>query len=165
MHPAKTQISLGICPVWSGSSLSTWRSLESLPILIAHSQDWTDWMDAQADLGAQVILLSLSCFSSNDKNFLITTTYSSKGLRLRKSFKFEVDINHATRSSVQSRQFFYLLLGQYNTQWNRLSGYLVIRDTFHQFFMKTYLVGTLKKLKIIPKFSQITHFICSTEYL
>ena len=28
--PAKTQISLGICPVWSESLLSTWRKLGSL---------------------------------------------------------------------------------------------------------------------------------------
>ena len=30
VHPAKTQISLGICPVWSESSLSTWRKLGTL---------------------------------------------------------------------------------------------------------------------------------------
>ena len=30
VHPAKTQISLGICPVWSDSSLSAWRNLGPL---------------------------------------------------------------------------------------------------------------------------------------
>ena len=30
VRPAKTQISLGICPVWSESSLSAWRKLGSL---------------------------------------------------------------------------------------------------------------------------------------
>ena len=30
VHPSKTQISLGICPVWSESSLSPWRKLGSL---------------------------------------------------------------------------------------------------------------------------------------
>ena len=30
VRPAKTQISLGILPVWSESSLSAWRKLESL---------------------------------------------------------------------------------------------------------------------------------------
>ena len=29
-RPAKTQISLGIRPVWSESSLSAWRNIESL---------------------------------------------------------------------------------------------------------------------------------------
>ena len=42
----QTQISLGIHPVWSESSLSAWRSFGSLAILRAHSKD-TDkngWM-------------------------------------------------------------------------------------------------------------------------
>ena len=37
--PAKTQISLGICPVWSESSLSAWRKLRSLATHSAHSED------------------------------------------------------------------------------------------------------------------------------
>ena len=45
VHPAKTQISLGIRPVWSESSLSTWRKLGSLVTHKAHSK-----ADAQADL-------------------------------------------------------------------------------------------------------------------
>ena len=47
--PVKTQISLGICPVWSKSSLSAWRKLESLATHWVHSEDWWDWADAQAD--------------------------------------------------------------------------------------------------------------------
>ena len=39
VHPAKTQISLGICPVWSESSLSAWRKLGSLATHWAHSED------------------------------------------------------------------------------------------------------------------------------
>ena len=44
--PAKTQISLGICPVWSESSLSTWRSIGSSVIHWAHCKDsdQTGWM-------------------------------------------------------------------------------------------------------------------------
>ena len=41
LRPAKIQISLGIRPVWSESSLSAWRKLRSLA---------THWADAQADL-------------------------------------------------------------------------------------------------------------------
>ena len=37
--PAKTQISLGIRPVWSVSSLSAWRNHGSLASLRAHSED------------------------------------------------------------------------------------------------------------------------------
>ena len=50
VRPAKTQISLGIRPVWSESSLSAWRNLGPLATHLAHSEDWSDWEDAQADL-------------------------------------------------------------------------------------------------------------------
>ena len=39
VHPAKTQISLGIRPDWSESSLSAWRKLGSLATHWAHSED------------------------------------------------------------------------------------------------------------------------------
>ena len=39
VRPAKTQISMGIRPVWSVSSLSAWRNLESLATHWAHSED------------------------------------------------------------------------------------------------------------------------------
>ena len=39
VRPAKTQISLGICPVGSESSLSAWRKLGSLATQWAHSED------------------------------------------------------------------------------------------------------------------------------
>ena len=39
MCPGKTQISLGIRPVWSQSSLSAWRKLGSLATHWAHSED------------------------------------------------------------------------------------------------------------------------------
>ena len=42
VRPAKTQISLGIRPVWSESSLSAWRKLGSLATHWAHSEDWSE---------------------------------------------------------------------------------------------------------------------------
>ena len=39
VRPAKTQISLGIRPVWAESSLSAWRKIGSLAINWAHSED------------------------------------------------------------------------------------------------------------------------------
>ena len=51
VRQAKTQISLGICPVWSESSLSASRKLGSLATHWAHSEDsWSDWADAQDEL-------------------------------------------------------------------------------------------------------------------
>ena len=37
-------------PVWSESAMSAWRKLGSLATHWAHSEDWSDWADAQADL-------------------------------------------------------------------------------------------------------------------
>ena len=39
VRPVKTQISLGICPLWSESLLSAWRKLGSLATHWAHSED------------------------------------------------------------------------------------------------------------------------------
>ena len=60
VRPAKTQISLGIRPVWSESSLSARKKLGPLATHRAHSEDsdqtgqqrrlWSDWAAAQADL-------------------------------------------------------------------------------------------------------------------
>ena len=73
VRPVKTQISLDICPVWSESSLSAWRNLESFATHGAHCKDWLDWANAQADLSLcwvhrMIILLVLSWGSSHNKD-------------------------------------------------------------------------------------------------
>ena len=50
VRTAKTQISLGIGPVWSESSLCAKRVAKDPSFLPADSEDWSDWADAQADL-------------------------------------------------------------------------------------------------------------------
>ena len=49
VRPAKTQISLGIRPVWSESSLCTQWVAKDPSFLPADSEDWSDWADTQAD--------------------------------------------------------------------------------------------------------------------
>ena len=51
VQPTKTKISLGVRPVWvwSESLLSAWRNLGSLATNWAHSEEWSDWVGAQAD--------------------------------------------------------------------------------------------------------------------
>ena len=49
VRPAKTQISLGIRPVWSESSLCAQWVAKDPMFLHADSEDWSDWADAQAD--------------------------------------------------------------------------------------------------------------------
>ena len=52
VRPVKTQISLGIRPVWPETSLSVWRKLGSLATHWAHSEDWCPgW--SESSLGAQ----------------------------------------------------------------------------------------------------------------
>ena len=50
VHPAKTQISLGIHLVWAEYSLCAQWGAKDLSLLHADSEDWSDWADAQADL-------------------------------------------------------------------------------------------------------------------
>ena len=80
VRPAKTQISLGICPVWSESSLSAWRNLGSLATHWAHGKDSDQtglmprliWVFA----GRTLILLVLSCIGSYYDSNLIWLTVS-----------------------------------------------------------------------------------------
>ena len=70
VRPVKTQISLGICLVWSESSLSAWRNLRSLATHWVHSEDSDQtgrmprliWVFTERTL----ILLVLSCRGSNE---------------------------------------------------------------------------------------------------
>ena len=87
VRPAKTQISLGICPVWSESLLSAWRKLGSLATHWAHSEDSDQtgrmprliWVFA----GRTVILLVLSWggwnhgshYDYNTINYELTKSY------------------------------------------------------------------------------------------
>ena len=68
VHPVKTQISLGIRPVCSESSLSAWRKLRSLATHWAHSEDpdQSEWMPRLIWVftGHTVTLLVLSCRGS-----------------------------------------------------------------------------------------------------
>ena len=61
--PAKTQISLGICPVWSVFAVHMKKDWVLSCLLSAQWRLWSDWADAQADLfaGRTLILLVLSC--------------------------------------------------------------------------------------------------------
>ena len=86
VRPAKTQISLGIRPVWSESSLSKWRKFEprhdktnKVAVRQAKTQISLDirpgW--SESSLGAQSFLLVLSCrgsYESYEQNNTHRTT-------------------------------------------------------------------------------------------
>ena len=77
VRPAKTQINLGIHPVWSESSLSAWRKIGFLATHWAHSEDSDQTADAQADLSlywahrhfAGFAILRLKHFSSEGSGY------------------------------------------------------------------------------------------------
>ena len=50
VRPAKSQISLGICPVWSKSAVRMKKPWVLSYPLRAQRRLWSDWADAQADL-------------------------------------------------------------------------------------------------------------------
>ena len=61
VRPAMTQISLGIRPVWSESSLCAQWVAKFPSFLHADSKDWPDWADAQADLSLAGRTLTSFC--------------------------------------------------------------------------------------------------------
>ena len=81
VRPAKTQIRLGIRPVWSESSLSAWRNLGPLATHWAYSEDSDQtrrmprliWVFA----GRTLILLVLSCRGSIN-SFWGSSTFNDK---------------------------------------------------------------------------------------
>ena len=81
VHPAKTLISLGICPVRSVSALSTWRKFESLANHQAHNNELlSDLADAQADLSLRRAHKSFCWFCHDQAHFwYITDQWCSYG--------------------------------------------------------------------------------------
>ena len=62
VHPAKTQISLGICPVWLVFAVHMKKAWVLSYPLSAQWRLWSDWADAQADLSLCLVHRSFSWF-------------------------------------------------------------------------------------------------------
>ena len=102
VRPAKTHINLGIRPVWSESSLSTWGKLKSLAIIRAHSEasDQTGWMSRLiwvfpghkslfvGFVMSRLILLCLTCVKNTDFCFFEVFHF----LKLQESAGFYVSM-------------------------------------------------------------------------
>ena len=79
VRPAKTQISLGICPVLSESSLcAQWVAKDPRDFSCGQWRLWSDWADAQADLSLRLahshfvgfVMSRLMCLLNNVRNIL-----------------------------------------------------------------------------------------------
>ena len=94
VHPAKTQISLGIRPVWSESSLSTWRKLGSLATHWAHSEDWSNWADGIRPVWSGSLLGALSfCWFCHVTAHLLCFCAESLFLPFRMSSLSELNVS------------------------------------------------------------------------
>ena len=108
VRPAKTQISLGIRPVWSESSLSAWRKLGSLATHWARSEDYDHigrmprliWVFA----GRTVILLVLSWGQLKWLQAIVTVD--------------RVSIMRVDKVSISSHSFFFSFLFFYIYTYN-----------------------------------------------
>ena len=80
MHPAKTQISLGICQFWPEPSLSVWRRFGSLAIHTVHIQDSYQAWAAQADWSHRWVHRIICCFRHAQAP-IIQTEWDSAYLR------------------------------------------------------------------------------------
>ena len=84
VRPAKTQINLGIRPVWSESSLCAQWVATNPSFLYADSKDWSDWADAQADLSLRWAHMPLCRFCHALALFTLASLNSASiPLRLR----------------------------------------------------------------------------------
>ena len=71
VRPAKTQISLGLRPVWSESLLCTQWVAKDLRFLHADSEEWSDWADAQNDFSLRWTQSHFVGFVMRRLNYLI----------------------------------------------------------------------------------------------
>ena len=72
VRPAKTQISLGIHPVWSESSLSAWRNIGSWATHWVHSEDWSDWAHSHF---VGFVMMRLISLQLQNHSCLLTRSY------------------------------------------------------------------------------------------
>ena len=75
VHRVNTQISLGIRPIWSQSSLSAWRNFGpySYP-LSTQRRLWSDWMHAQSDLSLRWVHISFCLFCHASAQMVLMNT-------------------------------------------------------------------------------------------
>ena len=86
MRPAKTQISLGICPVWSESSLCAQWVAKDPSFLDADSKDWLDWADGQADLSLRWAHMSF-CWLCHEAAQILKQKWSAM---IRNWYRFNI---------------------------------------------------------------------------
>ena len=111
VRPAKTQVSLGVRPVWSESSLCAQLVARDPSFLHADSEDWSDWADAQADLSLRWAHMPFCwfCQTTQCSLFEVCPVYSSPEVDLssiRRVTLDKTDIKHPIRMLNETRVAF-----------------------------------------------------------
>ena len=130
VRPAKTQISLGICPVWSESSLSTWGKLKSLAIIRVHLSLWSDWVDAQADLSLHWVQRSFCWFCHEAAHFTLSLLHQQYWFLLFRGVLFPETLWESKGFYVSMHMYvsvYYVIL---QTSSNTRSTHLTVHRAF-----------------------------------
>ena len=102
VRTAKSQISLGICPVWPESSLSAGRKLRPLAIHWAHSEDSDQTGRPWSDLSLHWAQRSFRCFCHEAAHLFGTQIRSKIKITWEKKWK---DIQEVPQWHTQRPQF------------------------------------------------------------
>ena len=135
VRPAKTQISLGICPVWSESLLCAQWVAKDPRFLHANRED-SDQTGGMPRLiwvfaGRTAILLVLSCRGS------ITFSY-----KLNNILHIHKSLSVVSIIFLQAFEIISLILSHISSGTDKNGIWWWLRDNFAYFSIKTYVVGT-----------------------
>ena len=108
VRPAKTQISLGIRPVWSESSLSAWRNLVSLTTHWAPSKDLDQPGHPLGFVMSRLIFSSRTATITDRFAVVVDTTHSSIHQISLDQAGVLNGINTASQTSITSVLYNYL---------------------------------------------------------
>ena len=129
VRPAKTQISLGVCPVWSESSLSAWRKLGSLATHWAHSEDSDQtgrmprliWVFAGRTATLCHVAAHLWCSPDSDGNLFFCEFVTCVKMPIKMPFDGHThDCSRPTVSCIHQPPFKYMLKKSYFTAFIEL---------------------------------------------
>ena len=114
-------IRLGGCPVWSVSLLSAWRNLCSLAKHRAPIEDWSDWVDAQADLSLRWAHKSFCWFCHVGADFFSTLMILHK-FSYRQVYANSVDPDQRLPNSLCIFQMHYCRVTPHRSNFRRITG-------------------------------------------
>ena len=148
VRPAKTQISLSICPVWLEALLCTeWVAKDPTSFLYADSEDWSDWVDAQADqssLGTHAILLVLSWGGSyvicGSECLILKNGLNEPGREKRYTFYIgkQQRLKQACAIAQSCQSFCCLLTLSRERVWTLVLPHIFLRDWVMKQFLQPF---------------------------